>query len=294
MTEKIASDFHNTATTEQVSKWLAHDISLIQNRAGILDGHFNPTREQRDAMHAEMEAARSAQRERASSKSGTLALGQVIAETQPASYAEQGDSSEKIVDWVQTGVIKVTTWLGQNNILQEYNPARRSNAYTDLINKRGALKIKIAPIAPTHKRQFAAQGVSEIVTIHPLRETFSAYDKDSSHAIEKAVQISYQTVSGSGTPYKHNDKVTGNSLSVGMVLPESRVQEFEQVVHENPSIMRELAEVVMTERINAGESWEAARPPYEEWKQFNGGVNRIALRHSVIETPEQSQVLTYS
>ncbi|HXR50017.1 MAG TPA: hypothetical protein VN778_03240 [Verrucomicrobiae bacterium] len=286
-------------STEQVKQWLNHDLLLLAGGAEIVNGQLDPTVVQKEHMAAEMKASLEAKQQRHIEILGDLAVKHAGPDTEEAllqrDVAEKSQMKERIDHWLDTGVIKLTTWLGRNRIAREYNPRQYSNAFTDLQNKPGAALIKARrmPFA----KELLAMGVSEVVTVSNPQQKFGRFDRKSPQADEDAVQIDYKTLTGEtakGSPYKYRSKVvSGNSLSVGIVLPKTEADQFVQAVHDDPQVMRELVEALMAERFDAGESWENARPSYEDWRNVNEGVNRIAFRPTPTTYPAQSEALTF-
>lgn len=148
--------------------------------------------------------------------------------------------------------------------------------------------------------QFTEAGVSEIVTVQAAGKgvKFKQINPTSPKAEEGIVAIHYETVSKTrGNNFRFDyagpDGRNGNYLAAIIYLPSSDAEELLGAMQEDPNTIREVIDASMREQIGADKSWDQTKPPYERWQEANGGVSRIALRASLEQGVDQSQILEF-
>jgi hypothetical protein len=104
-------------------------------------------------------------------------------------------------------------------------------------------------------------------------------------------------------PYKdRGDTGRNTEFSYAMLLPESQARELEAAMKIDPSLARQLGDILVfnTKTVGANSDrirslWQDPKfkPPYDKWRQINGGVNRMAFRTASNQTAEQAQIVEF-
>jgi hypothetical protein len=174
--------------------------------------------------------------------------------------------------------------------------------------------------------EFLHQRITEVVTVRspkrviPVRrakptsykpdENLAAIDYEVSTDGKDSVIIKNQlrqkdpaTYRALSYSYFANSPKSGKPLQVpkadifrmSIFLPESDAQELVQAIQGDTQTIRDTVDLAMRQEIEASEMWDedGVRPPYEDWKELNGGVNRIALRDDMKKGPEQREILEF-
>lgn len=180
-----------------------------------------------------------------------------------------------------------------------------------------------AYVEPAVEAALTEAGVAEVVTITPAadliadNEINSLYTRDLEpvEGGEPLAVVEYSTLSGKGRyPYdRYSDpkilperRGGQTSLRWVMVLPESTAAELRTAIIEDPDLVRLMSEAIVTNPDARGilsredspnpitrELWERSRPPYEAWKDINGGVERIALRDGRSQPANEARILEF-
>lgn len=259
------------------------DADLIESGAVVLNGVLMPTGEQEERL----------------AKEGSVepATDSSVAED----AAEQDKTQEKIDEWLDTMPTTIHTWLSRDDQIprESFVESGYGNSFLTLMNRRlstanfqtmvrasRALR-RLHTIEPI-QRELSKKGVTEAATFAPLKgATFGEFSSDSPLADEEAIQFLYETV----TPYYR--PVVGNIIKLRMMLPKSEADKLREMIESQPDVVRKLIEKLMTEKFQSKEGWERSRPPYETWREANGGVSRIALRDSLVASAEDSKVIEF-
>ena len=265
------------------------DAELLKTGAVILNGSLSPTSTQMEdiaAAHTEVSASRPL-------------------EPETKSKAEHDDSHEALIDnVVRTSAIAANNiWLRRDDVPSQYFKGYGGSMFSTIINKR-ARKPSIASPLKTKtfgkiKEEFVAQHVSELVTVTPLTDTkFADFDRDSAAASEEAVMVKYEPLSDQSSlnsPYRWraHKGAPGQGLNLAMIMPMSLAQKLTEAIQQEPKVVRELMDTIMSREFEAGEAWKEFRPPFEDWQAANDGVNRIALRTDMSARVDTSQVLEF-
>lgn len=170
---------------------------------------------------------------------------------------------------------------------------------------------------------FTDAGISEVVTITEAGEFQFNHDQpvmdmvgDSLHG-EPIYVVDYATLTSQPPqryPYHENgiyhqpptERTRGRPISLNwtMLLPQSMAEELRTAIEADPELVRIISEGLLinpdaTDHVGREmndftvEIWENCRPPYEEWQAINGGVDRIALRDSQSQGPDEARILEF-
>lgn len=274
----------NIPSTEQVRNWLRHDQDLLEGGATVNHlGHFTITQQQYNQLHGNTVAHEQA----------------ATPHAEPSHEFDDSGRPERVNKWINVGAIDVMTWLDSSakTIPSAYRNGQGPSRFMHLSNENahsGAFYRlpKIYWLNRGLDAKFVQYDISEVVTIVPLKGSkFGEFNQTGVSADEEAVLITYETLSG-GPRTKFRNGL-GNILQLTMVLPQSEASAFTQLLQEDPSVIRDLTDSLMVDKFQAGQPWEKARPPYKQWEELNGGINRIALRHDFRASAEQSQIFEF-
>jgi hypothetical protein len=104
-------------------------------------------------------------------------------------------------------------------------------------------------------------------------------------------------------PYKdRGDTGRNTEFSYAMLLPESQAREVEAAMKIDPSLARQLGDLLVFNTKTVGNNSDRIRslwqdpkfkPPYDKWRQINGGVDRMAFRTASNQTAEQAQIVEF-
>lgn len=212
--------------------------------------------------------------------------------------SEQDKTQEKIDEWLDTMPITVHTWVKRDpGIPRDHiiGSGSLGNSFLTLATQRKFFKanslMEKLKTPPAIGAELVSRGVSEAVTFGsvPGGAKFGEFSIDSPMAQEEAVQVLYETVKTFGGKSVR----TGNVIRLRMMLPKSEADQLQAMLEEQPDIMRELLEKLITEKFQAQEAWENSRPPYEVWKEDSGGVSKIAIRDGLRVSAEDSKILEF-
>jgi hypothetical protein len=164
---------------------------------------------------------------------------------------------------------------------------------------------------------FAEAGVPELVTFLPQRVkpntpslhyqyAQKAESMSDAEATEPSVVMIYETVTRSRIgeydgKLKGYGKVAteafnrpGNYFYGAVVLPESKATEMRTAIEADPTVIHELMDTIVTERLGETQAdWDKCRPPYEKWREMDGGISRIAIRDGFAQQPARNQIIEY-
>ena len=113
---------------------------------------------------------------------------------------------------------------------------------------------------------------------------------------EKLCLLRYDTVTRTAShryDYEDGRGRTGNQFNYALILKEEEAVELLEEIKNNPQIAREIGELLMQERVGVPEAWDTFRPPYDDWKAVNGGINRIALRTGYNAGQDEYEILEF-
>jgi hypothetical protein len=103
----------------------------------------------------------------------------------------------------------------------------------------------------------------------------------------------------------------GQYFGFRIAAESDEAQKVWETLQQEPQLVRELADMMVMDpelqdisqlgqglsdanRGNFQQKWqEQVRPPYDEWKEANGGVNRMAFRASPDQAPEQCEIAEF-
>lgn len=118
---------------------------------------------------------------------------------------------------------------------------------------------------------------------------------------EDYMQLKNEYQGATSTPKGVKGLPANDNLKVRIYMATSDAGEFVNAVRQNPQTVRDAVDIAMRQEIEADKNWDelGGRPPYEKWKELNGGINRIALRYESPEKddhrkgPEESEILEF-
>jgi hypothetical protein len=124
---------------------------------------------------------------------------------------------------------------------------------------------------------------------------------------EPAWVVNYAIASGDKYKYLEDPTSPDTSRKAGLdcvaVMRESDARELMSAVQQDPTLGRQLADVMimnpdaLNDATRAGYAptlhWDAYRPPYEQWREQNGGFERLALRTASSQGPDEAQILEF-
>lgn len=130
-------------------------------------------------------------------------------------------------------------------------------------------------------RTYSRNGISEVVTVSPVEGSTG----DSPQSV-----LSYSTATMDRSPFRYKDGIgrPGNQFAYRLIVPTQDAETIVAAGKEDPRVFREVGDIIMHDSVGAGPAWETAKPPYDEWGEVNGGINRMAL-----QTPSHTEVLTF-
>lgn len=131
---------------------------------------------------------------------------------------------------------------------------------------------------------FEAAGVSEVVTIIPGDKNFAICYETTTAGREGK----FRATSHDGRP--------GNLLRFATILPREQAQTFLHAAMQQPELVRESLDIVMRDGVGANKSWDGeqgVRPAYDEWRQANGGVAKMAFRNDLLKDASQSPIVEF-
>jgi hypothetical protein len=217
---------------------------------------------------------------------------------------------EKVLEMIrENGSSSVVTSLPKI-----YNPKGHSG-FTVVPDDRRINKSELYDaqlMSSDRKKHFHDAGVNEVVGLVPeVVEEFESIDVPRGGLMGRLGQTEKKSQSKGYRPRKHNEIVNGGTsesaysltyeviddknpiyrdsasnrmgqvLRVSIMLPESTSGEIWKHLKEDPEFIREIAKMIMTERVGVSEvDWSQGgentraplRPPYEEWAKKEGGL----------------------
>jgi hypothetical protein len=166
--------------------------------------------------------------------------------------------------------------------------------------------------------RFNGLGVAEVVSLIPA-ETFFNNPKVAGFSV-----LEYKTLVKGQDKYIYDPQTHltrreqrsrkprgGQYFGYRVVAKTDEVQEIWQTLRQDPQVVRNLADMMVMDpeliegnasykplsdanRRHFQEKWQRqVRPPYDDWKEVNGGVNRVAFRSSPDQTPEQCEIVEF-
>ncbi|HSW37587.1 MAG TPA: hypothetical protein VLG37_04450 [Candidatus Saccharimonadales bacterium] len=177
-------------------------------------------------------------------------------------------------------------------------------------------------------KDYAAAGVSEVVTLlEPATEVVKLSDMYDYRTVKSTLKslsrqrledesikvVLYKIVTEKPYEYRDPHGRGGAQSEFSIALPATKADELYQAMVKDPELARKIYEAMILKALSkrmyeaqpvlpAGyslegdtpeEVWAGRRPPYDEWKATNGGVNRMAFRSSVLVAPGNSMIVEY-
>ncbi len=178
---------------------------------------------------------------------------------------------------------------------------------------------------------FSREGISELVTIVPIA-ALAAQHKEGyilrsglADRLQGQSVFLYKTMTRGSSSYEEAQREqygrSGRFTSFAMLINSDEVAELTDQIQHRPEMVRDIMDTVAADphldsndghqnrdgNTNTGRKiadyWSGenpntkksitSRPPYDRWKEINGGVNRIALRTDVTTGPEEAIVLEF-
>lgn len=238
---------------------------------------------------------------------------------QTAYLTETGTEKEKTKEWLnyvskEAGVFAYG-WIDGSEIGKDKQS--RYNSFHGVYSGRGMdffnhtdLWMKL-PASDKFKAKQVAKGVTEHVKIYETNRRMGEFKDSSAYPDEPTIIMLYETTTGTRdttslskadldrlSEYQQAHRSSGaqdSALLVQIHLPKTVGLEFMEKARNNPGLYRELVDVAMRQEVGMSDSWEGGRnaikPPYEAWKEINGGVNRIAVTDRSLD-PDNYQTKT--
>jgi len=129
--------------------------------------------------------------------------------------------------------------------------------------------------------------LDEVVRFRPVivnggSPTYRNFDPTSPYAKEKTVAVSYDEIGQRRPGYATNRDALGRpgvSVNAVLFMPESKAKELYDAVHQDPTLIREMVEYGALHNLELDkDKWNTQlRPRYDEWREQNGGVARMAI-----------------
>jgi hypothetical protein len=172
---------------------------------------------------------------------------------------------------------------------------------------------------------FSEKGVSEVVTVVPMNSL--TQDGEAGYQARRGLAtkfgsknyiMMYKTMTRSG-PFNDAQQEQygrpGRYATFNVILTHEEVEPLLAQIQERPEIVRDIMDRLASSgdldaskgsyRDSAtgsgqtiaqqwnGEGGQKARPPYDMFKEMNGGINRIALRTDLNTGPDEAQILEF-
>jgi hypothetical protein len=155
--------------------------------------------------------------------------------------------------------------------------------------------------------RFTAHNISEIATLAPGKYIGVAEGWATKDSIPDDVYvIQYTTLTRGNHKYPYapyGDSRGGQYLAYNLLLKEQDALGVWEALKKQPELLRELADMMATspqtltndgqKTLMSEEQWANVRPPYDEWRNINGDVSRIAFRTSPNHGPTQSYIAEF-
>jgi hypothetical protein len=148
------------------------------------------------------------------------------------------------------------------------------------------------------KRSFVERDVPETLTTTTFaKRKFNIINPSSPKAEEPLTILTYETVTADSPnrkySYPEHANRPGNDLRLHILLPQSSAETFLQATQDDPEAIRSAVDMLMTEQVGAGQGWEEMKPPYEDWREANEGVRRMAFRTNLDQPADQARVVDF-
>jgi hypothetical protein len=206
-----------------------------------------------------------------------------------------------------------------------YSPLGERNVREELRDIFDGLKQRL-PLKKTGK-DFVEAGVAEVVTLakpedfdfskgsgaanardHQIREFLTNTPwQIGEHAGEEIYVLQYAITRKDAEgkikyEYKDQGAERDSDFNYTMLLPESQAKELAAAMQADPNLARKLGDVLVFNENAVGTYADKVRarwhdpqykPPYEVWREVNGGVSRMAFRTASDQSVEQATVVKF-
>jgi hypothetical protein len=151
-------------------------------------------------------------------------------------------------------------------------------------------------------KPFVDAGVSEVMTVTDMKDTYEVFDNEPVTLLQYAV---LSDVKGSSKYFYPEFPKTGagrkSSLSLTVLLKQSDAACITAAVQQDPMFARQMVEAMITrddlydgyKTLGPATTWEDHKPPYEQWREQNGGWERLAIRPDNNQGIKESQIITF-
>jgi hypothetical protein len=219
---------------------------------------------------------------------------------EPAGPEADGNwSPERLAALSAEAGVMVHTWNNPRGVPEQYG-AQYGGQYQTLYNQ---------PLLAEHgqyytpedvQSEYAAAGIAETLTVTNFKAPFHRINPASARGNEPTTVITYETMTMRGGHFYYKDGFgrPGNLIRMHVELPASEAAVFLRDIREKPERMHTFLDEHMTGKgpgqfgMDTAE-WERFRPPFGEWREKNGGVSKLAIRHHIDEYPEESEVIDF-
>lgn len=184
-------------------------------------------------------------------------------------------------------------WFGQGQSPENLVSRFQGQGFNSFANDPKAGQYKNARTPYTYPDSIVSEyekaKIPEMITVSSVDRSFHDFSSAPDAVDEKTMAITYETV------FRYVDTTGrgGNMRYFTIFLPESQGKLLIEGIESNPEMIHNLADIVLRDKVGAPDNWQDSKPPYDEWKATNGGVNRIAIRTDLSQHPEESQVLEF-
>lgn len=162
--------------------------------------------------------------------------------------------------------------------------------------------MRVRPVGEKLAGEFLDQGILEKVAIEASKGIpFSRVKPGSEHGDESIVMLAYSTLNRGGNYMKNRGRHynytnsmggAGNVFQYNLFLPQSVADDILARARTEPRIMRQLGDEIMMREYSQDE-WNKVRPPFDNWREINDGVERLAIVEGLDGRPEEAKVIEF-
>ncbi len=218
-----------------------------------------------------------------------------------APSAEKKISPERLSEMIRDSAVGTHAWMSAREIPADKKDGTSSETTVGTSKKIRELTDETLGRSVGLLKQFEAHSVSEVITIQEMGGSMKFAKPDTTKPDEPVVMVGYQTTNRRQLyeevkypqPMARGGAGTGNSMLTCLFMPKSAAVELVNAMQTDPAIIREAVDVAMRQEVEASTTWDQMKPPYDKWREINGGVDRIALRNSFEADTNQAQILEF-
>jgi hypothetical protein len=208
--------------------------------------------------------------------------------------AEKEARREKLRDIVFGSQFAAAVSMSARNIPEEFGGGGGDMFHSYFSDSHFKSRLQMTDDAVLGK--FAKADISLVVTAQSVSGNFGGYKPDSPNKDEQAVAVTVETATRGSYPqqFTYVDRINrpGNIFRYKLWLPKSMGDQFLDMAQKDPTVLQETGDILMYEALEAGQEWTDRRPPYDDWKQANGGIVKTAFRQYFEQSPQESQIVS--